>query len=240
MNRRTISLILTTVGSIGVGITSWLAVRCSKKAETKETTKEKIIAYAPAIARGVGTVGCIVGSHHISAKEIAALTATCTYLTANRAKIEKTIKEKFGDDALTQVNNEVAQETLKNESKKTIKKEGQTVEETGYGNLLFVDMYLGRKFRSSLEHVEKAEHLLNNEFHNGNYVCMNDFYRYLGIEPSIAGDKFGWPADEDYYDYNLETPIEFDNIKSEDEDGELMYAIYINYGSEPCDYWLEI
>lgn len=245
INKRTLSLILTATGVLGVGATSWLAVRCSKKADTKETKKEKILAYAPAIACGIGTAGCIVGSHTLSRKEIAALTATCTYLTANRDRIEKKIQERLGDEALEDVRQEVAKEELqeakKTEGKKENKKTGQTIEETGYGNELFLDLYLGRKFRSSLDRVEWAMKQLNNDFHNGNYVCMNDLYAYLGIAPTRAGDQFGWPASEDYYDYNLETPIEYDIVDCEDENTkEKMYAIDIRYGFRPCEFWMEV
>lgn len=242
INKRTMSLVLTITGVLGVGATSWLAVKCSRKADTKTTKKEKIFAYAPAIACGVGTVGCIVGSHTLSRKEIAALTATCTYLTANRDRIEKKIKERLGDEAYEDVKTEVAkeelQETKKIEEKPKQKSTGQTIEETGYGNDLFLDLYLGRKFRSSLERVEWAIKQLNNDFHNGNWVCMNDWYDYLGIAPSRAGDQFGWPADEDYYDYNLETPIEFDIVDCVDENtGEKMYAVDIRFGFRPTEFW---
>lgn len=242
IKRRTLSLILSLIGVGGVGATSWLAVRCSKKAETAEGKKGKILAYAPAIGAGVATAGCILGSHHVSTKEIAALTATCGYLTANREKIQKVVKEKFGDEKLQEVNQAVAQEEMK-EAKDFKKKKpliGQTIEETGYGDVLFTELYLGRKFRSSVEHVEKAIKELNREFHYGNYVSMNDFYDYLGIETTLAGENFGWPANDDFYDYNLETPIEMELIKGEDDGGEVMYAIDIHYGFFPMEGWMEV
>ena len=237
MNKRVVSLVLSLIGVGGVGITSWLAVKCSKKADERETLKEKLIAYAPAIVSGVGTSACILGSHHISSKEIAALTATCTYLTANRKKIEKKIEEKFGKSELLNIKKEIGEEKVTEEKKLN---KGQTIEETGHGDVLFFDIYLGRKFRSSLAHVEWAEKQINNDFHSGSYVCMNDFYDYLGIEKTIIGDTLGWPANEDYYDYELETPIEFENIKAEDDNGELMYVIDINYETTPCNFWKEV
>lgn len=232
ISKRVLSLALSIAGVAGVGLTSWLSVKCSKKAEGETDKKKKILAYAPAVISGVGTSACILGSHHVSRKEIAALTASCTYLAANREKIESKIKDKFGMEKLEEVKKETAAEPV------LIK--GQTVEETGHGDTLFLDLYLGRKFRSSLQHVEWAEKQLNYEYHQGNPVCMNDFYSYLGIEPTIAGDQFGWPTDEDSgYDPDLETPIKFENVKGEDENGELMYAIDIGYYSRPCSWWME-
>lgn len=233
ISKRVLSLALSIAGVAGVGLTSWLSVRCSKKAEGETDKKKKILAYAPAVISGVGTSACILGSHHVSRKEIAALATSCTYLAANREKIESKIKNKFGMEKLEEVKKEVTAEPV------LIK--GQTIEETGHGDTLFLDLYLGRKFRSSLQHVEWAEKQINYEYHQGNYVCMNDFYDYLGIERTIAGEQFGWPASEEYgFDPDLETPIKFENIKGEDENGELMYGIDISYGSYPCDWWKEV
>lgn len=233
ISKRVLSLALSIAGVAGVGLTSWLSVRCSKKAEGETDKKKKILAYVPAVISGVGTSACILGSHHVSRKEIAALTASCTYLAANREKIESKIKDKFGMEKLEEVKKDIAKEPA------LIK--GQTVEETGYGDTLFLDLYLGRKFRCSLEHVEWAEKQLNYDYHKGTPVCMNDFYSYLGIEPTIAGDQFGWPANEDYgYDPDLETPIKFEHVRGEDENGELMYTIDIEYGSYPFDGWIEL
>ena len=249
VSKRAISLILSLIGVGGVAATSFLSVKCSKKADTKETKKDKVIAYAPAIISGVVTSGCILGSHHISAKEIAALTASCTYLAANRDKIERKVQEKFGREGLLDIKKEVAKEettntkalaTTETRKPKDHFKEGQTIESTGHGNTLFVDLYLGRKFRSSLQHVEWAERQMNNEFHDGKYVSMNDFYGYLGIDKTYAGEEFGWPANDDYYDYHLDEPIHFENIKGEDDDGELMYVIDIGYGSYPMAGWNEV
>lgn len=233
LNKRWISLGLTLLGMLGVGGTAYAAVKCSKKAENETETKKKLLAYAPAIMIGGASCAAIAGSHYISRKEIAALTATCTYLAANRNKIVEKVKNVLGEEKAKEFEKDIAKEEKAHNNR-------QTIEETGYGDTLFLDLYLGRKFRSSIGHVEDAIKKLNWAFHSGNYVSMNDFYAYIGIEPSIAGDRFGWPANDDYYDYSLERPIEMDLVKSEDESGELMYAIDIHYGFYPMEYWNEV
>ena len=65
MNSKTLRLVLTSIGTVGVGVTSWLSVRCSRKADKETDRKKKIIAYAPAIGSGVATCGCIIASHQI-------------------------------------------------------------------------------------------------------------------------------------------------------------------------------
>lgn len=238
INKRIVSLILTIVGVAGVPATSYLSVRCSKKADEETEKKKKIFAYAPAIASGAVTAGCIIVSHHISAKEIAALTASCSYLVANRKRIEQEIKARFGEEAAEEIQAEVSKRELQEPEPPLYKQ--QTIEETGYGDVIFLEVFLGRKFKCSLQHVEWAEKQLNNDFHNGEYVSMNDFYRYLGIEETFAGYKFGWPANDDYYDYNLDTPINFVNRLVEDENGNPMYTIEWAWGQDPLEFWMEV
>ncbi len=222
---------LTAVGVIGVGVTSWLSVRCSRKADQETEKKRKVLAYAPAIASGVITVGSIIASHKISSKEIIALTATCGYLASYRDKLEKGIKERYGDATLNDIRQDARFE-MKEEHHKS-----PSIEVSGHGDVHFVEHYLGREFYCSLEHVEWAEKELNRRFHSGKYVCMNDFYGLLGISKSRAGWEFGWPASSNYYDYDLETPIQFDNILGEDEDGSLLYMIDIR--TTPFMGWME-
>ena len=179
MNTRWISLGLSLLGIGGVGLTSYISIRCHEKAKEKTETKDKILAYAPAVISGVGTSVCILGSHRANRKEIAALTASCTYLAANRDKIEKKIKEHFGQEKLQEVKQEVgiemSRERKTTQTKKLIPRTS-SIEWTGNGPLKCFEGYSGRYFYSTLEKVKEAEKKLNNRLHDGEYVCLNDFY----------------------------------------------------------------
>lgn len=232
MNRRIVSLVLSLIGVGGVGVTSWLAVRCSKKSEQETEKKKKILAYAPAIASGIGTAGCILGSHRVSSKEIAALTAGCTYLAANRDKIEKKVKEKFGKEKLQEIKKDIKPQELISQ--------GQSIEWTGKGTVKFLDGYSGRLFYSSLEAVKKAERIFTERLQDGEYVSWNDFYSLLGIERTHFGHQFGYVPNEDYYERSLyeDNPIGFENVPGEDDDGKLMYVIEIEM--YPVECWEDI
>lgn len=232
ISKRWITLGLSLLGVAGVGVTSVVSIKCHDKVKDETDKRKKIIGYAPAIVSGVATGTCILASHYISAKEIAALGASCAYLAKNRDKIEAKIREKFGDEALNDIRKECVAESSE-EDKKTDSKEIIPVSKYG-GTQKFVDFYLGREFYSTLEQVEHAERELNWMFHNGMDVCMNDFYRLLGIKPMDAGEEFGWPANEDYYPYELEEPIAFEHVLVE-EDGEPVYLIDIR--TKPMNCW---
>ena len=65
------------------------------------------------------TIACIIGSHKLSMKEIAALTATCGYLATNRDKLETEIRKlPGGEEALKAVKKEVMEKRQKRLSKK--------------------------------------------------------------------------------------------------------------------------
>ena len=246
MNSRWISLGLSLLGVGGVGLTSWLAIKGHDEAKDKTDKKEKLLAYKWAILSYVGTSACILGSHHVSSKEIAALTASCTYLAANRDKIEKKIKEKFGEEKLHEIKTDIGVDTVKEKKSKEIattdtKKmlpRKSSVEWTGNGPLKCFEGYSGRYFYSTLEKVKEAEMKLNNKRHDGEYVCLNDFYELLGMAKTHFGNTFGWPANEDYYDISLEEPINFENTIVEDDfTGEPV--LIIDVYTYPMECWEE-
>lgn len=235
--KRWITLGLSLLGVLGVGGTAFVAVKCSKKADEKETTKEKLFAYAPAIVVGAGTSAAILGSHYISRKEIVALTATCTYLASNREKIESKIREKFGPEKLVEAKKEIAVNGTPWDNTKWNEK--ITIENTGTGKERFLDWFSGRQFYSSYENVMKGIKKLNYRFHSGEYVCYNDLYEEWGIEPTQLGNTFGWPANSEWYDYEIENPIPFDIVHINPGQEDDMYIIQHTM-TPPMECWMEV
>ena len=226
-NKRTLPAILSGIAVVGVGATGYLSAKCTKKAETKTTTKDKVIAYAPAIASGVGTAACIIGSHYISAKEIATLSAAATYAITNRDKLKKAIEQRYGKDELK----DICESNCEIPSK-------QNIEWTGHGTLKCLEGYSGRMFYSSLEAVKEAEEKLSKMFSDGVYLSLNDFYEFLGIQKTHFGNQFGWVPHTDYYEYDGEHPIEFKNSIMKDKDGNPVLVIDVY--TYPMEGWLEL
>lgn len=227
---------LTLLGLLGVPVTSWLSVRCHEKAKNAETKKEKLKCYIPAIVSGVATGGCIIGSHRASSKEIAALTATATYAVANRNKLEEKFGPYISKEDAKEIKTEVAKGSIPT-SNETHKK--QSVEWTGHGRMRVLEGYSGRLFYSSLESVMDAENRLNQHFRNGEYVCLNDFYRYLGIQETHFGDQWGWVPNDDWYPHWYDdNPLCFENNIVEGDDG--MPLLVIDLYTYPMEDWKEL
>lgn len=233
MNTRWIRLGLSLVGCAGVGVTSWLSIKGHEKAKFTQDKKSKFYCYAPAIASGVLTSACILGSHHLSSKEIATLTASCGYLAVNRKKIMTKVKEQLGEEKAKEIQTEVAEEQMKE------KKPEILVEDTGHGRIHFIEDMFGREFYCSLEHVEWAEKMLNHMFMQGERVNYNTFYELLNLKKTRAGWENGWPLNEDIYGYSADKPIYFENIPVELDDGERGYLISVRT-TPPVSGYLEM
>ena len=225
---RWISLGLSLLGIGGVGLTSYLAIKGHEEAKDKTDKKEKIFAYKWAILSGVGTSACILGSHHVNTKEIAALTATCTYLATNKDKVEKVIKEKFGANALK----EVKQETAKEIAAENSTTPGICYERTGKGDQRFFFYEQGRYFVSSWKEVVAADRKFNDLIRKGMIPCWNDYYDLLGISNTRQGEEYVVP--EECFDegciarMTTDEPIVFDYLETVDEYGIPVTIIYVD------------
>lgn len=236
INRRIIRLALTIVGVAGIPLTSYLSVKGHEKAKTAEGRKEKLKCYIPAIVVGAVSGGCIIGRDIDTNKEIAALATTATYAIANRDKLEKKLGEFMPEEELKKFKEENAKEALVS-SEEHYKK--QNVEWTGYGTLKVLEGYTGRLFYSSMEKVYEAEEKLTKRYQSGEYICVNDFYRLLGIQETHYGHQWGWVPQEEYFPQWLEdNPLGFENKLADDEDGNPMLVIEIY--TYPMECWMEV
>ena len=226
--------ILTVLGCIGVPVTAVLASKATLMSDDMlavervhrwsnaidreddeeikaifEFTKKEIIQltwknYIPTLISGGLTIGAIIGSNRMSAREIAMLSASCAGLMSYKAQMEQEIRKRYGEDALNDIRKSVDQKY----AKVLI-----YPEDTGNGDLLCFDAFGGRWFYSSEDAVNMALFELNDEFMNetiqisnngdvirGGYRCYNDLYQKWGISETCFGWTWGWAPNSDYYD----------------------------------------
>lgn len=232
--------LFTGLAIVGVGATVYFAVKETKAAEKEKEHVEKsgqpevgveekdgdtalkqnisrvvetAFRYKGTIVASSLTVSFILASHKLSAKEIAALTATCGYLATNRDKLESEIKKlPGGEEALKAVKKEVVTKRTKdildeeNGHKKGDFWRHQSVEWTGNGDLLCYDHFTGRYFRSNEDAVREGISMWNDDreyefedrtgdirYEYDDESDINDLYSYLNLERSQLNSMYHFP-----------------------------------------------
>ena len=233
------STILTIAGCVGVVVTTIAAWKQGPKIEKifqDEELEGKVKAMklvkeaAPLAISEIATLGCIIFSHRISVKEIAALGAALSYVTANRDIWIKKIKEKLPKEEFEKMNSEVVAEV----DNKLHYDGGPSIEDTGYGQVLCLEGYSGRLFWSSYTAVENAIRDFNKKFIRDRNVSLNDFYELLGIEKTHLGYQMGWVHDPDWYDDEIDIQAEIMNLPRYGE------TVVIDIYTYPTECWQEI
>jgi hypothetical protein len=220
---RNASTILTIVGSVGVVGTAVLAAKATPKAlalveeakvekgdelTTWETVKAAGPAYIPAVAAGAGTLMCVFGANVLNRHQQAAITSAYALINESYNQYKGKLKELYGEEAHNKIVDAIAVE----------KAEDVTVSNynlTSYCDLsiadgtseprLFYDEYANRFFETTVEQVMNAEYHLNRNFVLRGYAYLNEFYEFLGLEPTDYGSKVGWSVDDDcifWIDFN--------------------------------------
>lgn len=229
--------ILNILGVVGVVTTTILAVKATPKAleriedakesENREnseklTRMETIAAcwqcYIPATATGIATIGCILGANLLNRRQQAALTSAYALLNRTYQDYTKSVKNVFGEEGHKRVLEDMAIERVPEDH--TICTSGLFQSTTldfcvPEEEHLFYDIYSDRQFASTIGKVLQAEYHLNRMFTLNGNVSLNDFYKYLGLDPVQGGDDIGWWVDcnDEFY------WIEFNHSVSHIDDG---------------------
>jgi len=165
----------------------------------KSTPRILRASWKPLVAMGA-TYACMIASHKLTAKQIAALTATCAYVTRNRNYLEQKLKEYVSDEDLAKIRKSFAASEIVRE--KTVWG-GPTVEvsafcmETEEDSVLCYEDFFGRWFRCPKDHVLEAQKQLKHLYDDPYSICSyNDYYGLLGITMTKSGNIWRWKKDE--------------------------------------------
>lgn len=214
---------LLTIGAVaGVAGTAYFSAKNGEKIcdawrltleETKDMDKPSKIKHVvknagylakpswKVLVTGGATTACILASHTINAKQIAALTATCAFLTRNRNYLEDKLKETVGEEKLAKIK----EEFVKKEYVEKVVYGGPSVEtsvlchEYGDKGVLCFDGWSGRWFRCPEEAVIDAQNNLIKMFDEDIYCCYNDFFGFLGITMTNFGHQWGFVNNPDFF-----------------------------------------
>jgi hypothetical protein len=141
--------------------------------------------FIPAVGTGALTVAAILGSNRISASRAAGLAAA--YSLSERAFEEYTSKviERIGPRAEQEVRDDIARDLVKRTPQTT-----QVI--LGGTDVLCLEAFTGRYFRSDMQTLRKAANDLNEVLLHDGYVSLSDFYERIGLPETEMSDEVGW------------------------------------------------
>ena len=143
--------------------------------------------YIPtAISIGV-TVSSIVALNYFGERRVAAASAAAALSEAAFSNYRSKVIERLGD-----------------EEEKTVYKESKAAELhdkahefiiIGDDDVLMLDEWSGRYFKSSVETIRAAVNDTNKDVFDNVYASLEDFYERIGLEPTIESQEVGWNSD---------------------------------------------
>lgn len=229
--KRNGSIILSVLGGAGVVATAVTAAKATPKAikliEVYEeqkgenlTTLEKVKVagpnYIPAILIGVGTIACIFGANVLNKRTQASLMSAYALIDNSYKEYKKKATELYGDEMHKEVISSITKDKYTDDIHVSDDKQ------------LFYDEFSHRYFESTLEDVIKAEYNTNRQLQRNGEVYLNEYYEFLGLEPTPVGTELGWSSGILESHYCAEW-IEFDHWKVILEDGLECCIITLRY-----------
>lgn len=191
--------ILTCIGAGGVIATAVLTAKETpeanderKRAQTEKgeeplTVGETVLAmapsYIPAIMVGAGTIVCIFGANALNQRQQAMLLSAYAALESSYREYRNKVDAICGPGTTEYIDAAIEREH-EGEGNEPPWDQEQTFYIDGLSEPRFFDM--------TMERVMQAEYHLNREFILRGQVTLNDFLKYLGIEPVMEGDMLGW------------------------------------------------
>ena len=223
---------ILTAFSVAGTITTALVARADAKKEIdifeKERPKtkgQKLICYAKCYWKTGLTVifssACSIGSHTITAKQIAAVTAAATLVEENFRKYRNAIIERLGEDE---------EKDIYIESTEKVWHLSPTLPE-GSDETFFYDTFTERFFRATPERVEHAIYHLNRNFQLRKWAFLSEFYDFIGLESTDLHKTIGWSSDY-YYEQGFEPWIDIYTVDKISKNGIKYFEI--RYDFEPC------
>lgn len=235
--KRHSSTILTCVGALGVIATAVTAAKSTPKAmrllekakdeKGEDLTKLEVVktaapAYIPTAVIGVSTIACVFGANVLNKRHQAALVSA--YALADNAYKEyrNKVKELLGEETDDRICEAIAIDKCEDID---VYVPGYRSLDTNGEKYLFYDEHSRRYFEKTIEAVQNAEYHLNRNYSMRGSANLNEFYEFLGLEPTKEGEVLGWDCSKMIEEYEA-TWIDFDHrLVTVSEDGLECYFI---------------
>lgn len=157
-------------------------------------TKAVAPIMAPTIISATVGTACIISAQRANTKKVAALTTAYELSEQYRRDYAKKVKEKFGEKAESEVQDEYYRE----QSEKTMPEgpKDTSIISTGKGDQLFYDSGTGRFFRASVSWLEKCRVDISQIIFANDYASANELADLIGLPSTTYGNLLGWNVDD--------------------------------------------
>lgn len=162
--------------------------------------------YAPSVALGIVSLGCIITSNNILRKRNIALAAAYATVDKGFKEYRSRVVERFGEALDHELKYDIKakefEETVIDEDgkEKVVKKTVSVVDPNTYSDYArFFDEYCAgwsKDAEYNLMFLKKQQAYANDKLRNDGFLFLNDVYEMLGIPKTKAGQVVGWIYDE--------------------------------------------
>ena len=173
--------------------------------------------YGPAVAVGVASLGCLLGSNHILRKRNIALAAAYTAVDKSFKAYRGRVVERFGEEMDRELRYNIkakeVQEIVTDENgNETTVTSTIEVPEINYDNSeyarCFDETCIGwtRDPEYNMMFVKQIQNWANDRLQSKGYLYLNEVYEMLGIQRTKAGQVVGWLYNGDgdnYVDFGI-------------------------------------
>lgn len=169
------------------------AIRAIKMETGKALAKTLV---APVVL-GITTAGCILGSHSVSSKKIAVLTAAYSAADSSLRDLNGKMQEMLGSKKAQAIKESIAKDKVKqSEPYPDPKTNPEGIVITGYGDVLCQDSFSNQLFLSSHGRIRECINSLSARLNQEMYISLNEFYDELGLRQHRMGDELGWNVED--------------------------------------------
>lgn len=156
-----------------------------------ETVKATWKCYIPTAVTGAVGVTCLIGASSVSARRSAALATAYKLSETAFSEYKEKVIETIGEKKEKTVRDKVNKKKLESEPVRR-----SEVIVTGSGETECYDVMCGRRFRSDIDKIKKAENTINERMLRNGYISLNEFYSEIGLPTTELGEMLGWSTDD--------------------------------------------
>lgn len=198
-------LILSVAAGVGTVVTAYLTARASFKAaevirkheeehppsihakeRLMDRTKLVWRLYIPAAVSGSSTIVSVVGANRAGARKFVAANSAIAVADQAFAEYRDKVAQQLGAGKEQAVRDQIAEDKIKATAP------AADVMLVGGGEVLCLELYTGRYFKSEMETIQKARNKINAKLNSQMYATLSDFYYEIGLPFTSVSSDLGW------------------------------------------------